>query len=120
MDHIEIAGLEVWGHHGVLAHEQELGQRFLVDVRLELDLSAAAASDDLDDTVDYGALAARLSDAAADTRFGLIERLAGHLLQVCLEPPQVRAAEVTVHKPSAPLTVPAREVRVVLRRERDG
>lgn len=120
MDRIELVGLEVWAHHGVLPHERELGQRFVVDVAVELDLSAAMASDDLGDTLDYGVLAEQIHDAVTTERDQLIERVAQRVLDACFLHARVRAAEVTVHKPSAPLTVPAGEVRLSVRRERPG
>lgn len=119
MDRIEVVGLEVWAHHGVLPHERELGQRFVLDVAVELDLTAAMASDALDDTLDYGVLAARVHGTVAGARDQLLERVARRVLDVCLDDDRVTAAEVTVHKPAAPLTVPAGEVRVHVRRERD-
>jgi dihydroneopterin aldolase len=118
VDRIEVVGLEVWAHHGVLPHERELGQRFLLDVVVEVGLSAAMRSDDLDDTVDYGTLATRVRDVVTGESHQLIERVAQRVLDVCFEDDRVGAAEVTVHKPSVPLTVPAAEVRVVVRRER--
>lgn len=118
MGRIVIAGLEVWGRHGVLAHEQQLGQRFVVDVALELDLAPAGASDDLADTVDYGALSQRIHDLVAGAPRQLIEAVAADVADLCLADERVGAVEVVVHKPDAPLTVPAREVRVELRRER--
>lgn len=118
MDRIVVSGLEVWGRHGVLPHERELGQRFVVDVTVEVDLSAAMDSDELADTVDYGVLAERVHDTLAAEPTQLIERLAQRVLDVCFDDPRVRAAETTVHKPSVPLTVPAREVSVTVRRER--
>lgn len=118
MDRIELTGLEIWGRHGVLPHERELGQRFLVDVVVELDVSAAMASDDLGDTLDYGVLAERIHDALQEEQVQLIERLAQKALDVCFADRRVAAAEVTVHKPHVPLTVPATEVSVRVRRER--
>ena len=61
-DRIELKGLKVRGHHGVFEHEKRDGQDFLVDLVLWTDFTAAAASDDLADTVDYGALAAFAHD----------------------------------------------------------
>lgn len=118
MDRIVIEGIEVWAHHGVLAHERDLGQRFVIDVMLEADLSAAVASDDLADTIDYGRVAADVHEAASAGPFQLIESVAGRVLDACFAHSAVAAAEVVVHKPGVPLTVPAREVRVMLRRER--
>lgn len=118
MDRIQLEGIEVWAHHGVLAHERELGQRFTLDVVVELDLSDAAASDRLDATIDYGALAQRVHDAVASDPAQLLETVAGRVVALCLDDPRVEAAEVTLHKPCAPLGVLARDVAVQLRRER--
>jgi dihydroneopterin aldolase len=118
VDRIVVSGLEVWGRHGVLPHERELGQRFVVDVTVEVDLTAAMDSDDLADTVDYGVLAERVHDTVAAEPTQLIERLAQRVLDVCFDDRRVQAAETTVHKPSVPLTVPVREVSVTVRRER--
>ena len=118
MDRIEIVGLEVWAHHGVLLHEQALGQRFVIDVAVELDLAPAMASDDLADTLDYGVLAQEVHATVTDARDQLIERVAQRVLDVCLADDRVAAADDTVHKPSVPLPVPAAEVLVRVRRER--
>ena len=117
-DRIVLRGIEAFGHHGVLAHEQEFGQAFTVDVELELDLARAGDSDDLADTVDYGALSADLAAIVTDERYDLIERLATRLAQTCLARPAVVAATVTVHKPHAPVPVPLADVAVTLRRTR--
>lgn len=113
-----MTGIEVWARHGVLPHERELGQRFLVDATIELDLRAAAHSDALEDTVDYGQLASELHHVASAETYQLLESLAERLLEVCLVDPRVTAAEVTVHKPAAPLAVPAAEVSVTRHRTR--
>lgn len=118
VDRIELEGIEVWAHHGVLPHERQLGQPFVIDVVLHMDLASAAASDDLADTVDYGTLAARVRDAATGGPHQLVETVAGRVLDACIEDPRVQEAEVTVHKPSAPMPVPAADVRVVLSRRR--
>ena len=118
MDRIAITGLEVFGHHGVLPHEREHGQRFVVDVVVELDLGAAAASDALADTVDYGALAGDVAAIVGGEPCDLIEAVAGRVADRCLTDPRVVAAEVTVHKPGAPLPAPAHDVAVTLRRSR--
>ncbi|CAN5226443.1 dihydroneopterin aldolase [soil metagenome] len=119
MDRIEITGLRALGHHGVSEPERRDGQTFLLDVGLELDLSGAAATDDLAATVDYGSLAARLADEVATTRFDLIEALASHLADVVLTATPARAVSVRVAKPDAPMTVDVDQVAVTLRRERE-
>ncbi len=118
MDRITLTGIEVWARHGVLEHERVLGQRFLVDVTLEADLAAAAASDHLADTLDYGAVARRVHDTVAGTPRDLIETVAALVLDALLEDDRVTAAEVVVHKPQAPMPVPVQDVAVRMRRER--
>lgn len=113
-DRICLTGLRVRGHHGVLAQERRDGQDFLVDVALSLELSPAAVSDDLTDTVDYGALAERLAAVVAGEPIQLLETLADRLAAVCLSDPRVGRAEVTVHKPSAPIPLPFADVSVTV------
>lgn len=102
-DRIRLTGLRVRGHHGVLPAERRDGQDFVVDVALSLDLRAAGGSDDLADTVDYGALAQALAELVEGEPLDLLEALAGRLAEVCLSDRRVGSAEVTVHKPAAPL-----------------
>jgi 7,8-dihydroneopterin aldolase/epimerase/oxygenase len=120
VDRIEIRGLRVFGRHGVLERERRDGQMFVVDVALDLDLSRAATTDTLTDTVDYSALVQRLAQAVGRTRFALIEALAGHLAELALSDARVRAAEVRVAKPQVPVSVDLGEVAVVVRRVRQG
>ena len=117
-DRISLRGLRVRGHHGVYDFERSDGQDFVVDVELELDLAAAAASDDVTDTVHYGELADRLAEVIGGEPVALIEKLAGRLVAVCLADPRVAAATVTVHKPQAPITHEFADVAVTLRRTR--
>lgn len=118
MDRITVSGLEAFGHHGVLPHEGEYGQRFVVDLMLEVDLEPAAASDDLRDTIDYGRLSGDVSAIVTGEPVALIESLAGRIAARCLADVRVQAVEVTVRKPNAPVPVVAREVAVTVRRTR--
>jgi dihydroneopterin aldolase len=117
-DRIVLTGLRARGRHGVFDFEREQGQDFLVDVTLELDLGRAAASDDVADTVHYGVLAEGLVAVVTGEPVNLIETLADRLAQVCLADPRVTAAEVTVHKPQAPIPHDFADVAVTLRRQR--
>ncbi|GAA3344347.1 dihydroneopterin aldolase [Amorphoplanes nipponensis] len=117
-DRISLHGLRVRGHHGVYDFERRDGQDFVVDVDLELDLAAAAASDDVADTVHYGELAGRLVAVVAGEPVNLIETLAGRLAAVCLADARVAAATVTVHKPQAPIPHEFADVAVTVRRAR--
>ncbi|NUO59052.1 MAG: dihydroneopterin aldolase [Hamadaea sp.] len=111
---IELTGLRAFGRHGVFDFEREQGQDFVVDVRLELDLSKAAASDDVADTVHYGELADALVAIIGGEPVNLIETLAGRLLDACLADDRVTAATVTVHKPQAPIPHAFTDVSVTL------
>ncbi|WP_221324677.1 dihydroneopterin aldolase [Actinoplanes sp. L3-i22] len=113
---ITLTGLRAHGRHGVYDFEREQGQDFVVDVRLDLDLSRAAETDDVADTVHYGELATALVGVLTGEPVNLLERLADRLLDVCLADPRVSAAEVTVHKPQAPIPHEFADVAVTLRR----
>lgn len=120
MDTISLDGIEVWANHGVMEHEADLGQRYVVDVTIHVDLRAAAASDDLAETVDYGALAALVVHTFAAPRTRLVEAVAGRVAEAVLgHDERIAAVDITVHKPSAPLTVPVRDVRITMHRTRD-
>jgi dihydroneopterin aldolase len=119
-DRIELRGLRVRGHHGVLPEERRDGQEFVVDVLLEVDTRRAAETDDLTDTVDYADLAARLAAVIAGEPVALIETLAARLAAVALHSDDVAAVEVTVHKPQAPVGQPVDVVVVHIRRDRRG
>ncbi len=118
-DRITLRGLRAYGYHGVYPQERAEGQEFVVDVTLELDLAAAAGSDDLADTVDYGALADRLVAVVTGEPVNLLETLAARLVDECLADGRVRAAEVTVHKPAAPIPHAFTDVAVTVRRSRE-
>ena len=113
-DVLRLSGLRVRGRHGVLALEREQGQEFVIDVALSLDTGAAARSDDLAETVDYGALAVALADVVGGPAVQLIETLAERLAQVCLQDRRVSRVEVTVHKPSAPIPLDFTDVSVTV------
>ena len=115
-DRIELQGLRARGFHGVLEHERRDGQDFVVDVGLDVDTAAAAATDDLAQTVDYGALAVSIAGVVTGEPVDLIETLAQRIADVCLADARVRAVDVAVHKPSAPVTVPVEDVVVRIRR----
>jgi len=119
-DRIELRGLRVRGNHGVFDHERRDGQDFVVDVTVWLDLRAAAASDDLADTLDYGALAQRAAAVVAGPARALIETVAGEIADDVMGDERVHAVEVVVHKPSAPIPLDFADVAVVARRSRRG
>ena len=115
---IRLTGLRVFAHHGVLPDERADGQEFVIDVTVGMDLSRAAESDELASTVDYGALAERISRRVGEERWNLIERVAGRIADLVLEDERVNAVEVTVHKPHAPINAEFDDVSVIIRRTR--
>ena len=76
--------MRFYGHHGVTKAQQTVGAWFSVDVELSVDLAAAATSDDLRTTVDYGLVAARIVEECTKERVNLLERLAGRLAGILL------------------------------------
>ena len=118
LDRIDLTGIGGWGFHGVHDDERENGQRFVVDVSLGLDLSVAAAADDLGLTVDYGDLAEGVHEVLAAEPLQLIESVAQRVMDLCLGYPPVLWASVTVHKPMAPIQVPFADVSVTIERRK--
>lgn len=119
-DRIELRGLKVRGNHGVFDHERADGQDFFIDVVLWLDLQAAGESDDLADTVDYGALAQQVADIVGGEPRNLIEKVGAEVADSIMSDERISACEVTVHKPSAPIPLTFDDVAVVTRRSRKG
>lgn len=119
MDQIRLTGVRAVGKHGVLDFEHERAQTFVVDATLFLDLAPAGHSDDLHDTVDYGAIAKGIVAIIEDDHVDLIEKLADRIASMILEYPAVSRTQVTVHKPSAPIVVPFDDVSVTVERSRE-
>ena len=118
-DRITLTGISARGRHGVLDWEKQLGQPFVADVVLEVDLARPGESDDLAHTVNYAAVAAEVVEVLAGEPLDLIEAVAERVARRALAYPLVEAVEVTVHKPDAPVGVPFTDVSVHVRRERD-
>ena len=121
MDTIFITGVVVHARHGVMKHETEVGQRFVIDLDLYADLQESSRSDKLIDTVSYSNVVATATEAFKDTNYRLLERAAGAVADAVLWAfPRVRAVKVTVHKPHAPIAAIFDDVGVVLTRSRHG
>jgi dihydroneopterin aldolase len=116
LDQIALRGLRARGRHGCLPAERELGQEFVVDAVLHLDTRPAADGDDLTKTVHYGDLASKLVAIVEGEPVNLIETLAERLAEVCLAEPYVERAQVTVHKPAAPIPHAFGDVSVTIER----
>ncbi|MCG0289987.1 dihydroneopterin aldolase [Streptomyces sp. PSAA01] len=118
MDRVALRGLKARGHHGVLPHEREEGQDFVVDLVLGLDTRPAAADDDLGRTVHYGVVAEEVVAVVRGEPVDLIETLAERIADQCLKHDVVQEVEVVVHKPQAPITVPFDDVTITITRSR--
>jgi 7,8-dihydroneopterin aldolase/epimerase/oxygenase len=103
VDRILISGLRELGVHGVLPEEQIRPQPFEIDLELLIDVSAAGESDDLDDTVDYGAVCDAVSRIVSSESYRLLERLASRIAEVCRADPRVVGAVVEVRKLHPPV-----------------
>ena len=116
-DLITLNGIKGFGYHGVFDHEAKNGQEFIVDVEMQLDLSHASKSDDLNDTVDYGAVATLVVEEITGVRVQLIERLAGRIAdRIKSEYPRISTVVVTVHKPKAPVSEDVADISVTISR----
>jgi dihydroneopterin aldolase len=119
-DKIIISGISFYGHHGVSEEEQILGQRFLVDVELTVDLRPAGVSDDLTQTVDYADVVKRVAAIGRTRRFRLLEALAEATATDLLELKNVQEVRIRVVKCAPPLpdVVGSAAVEIVRRRKR--
>jgi len=102
-DRIELRGLRAVGICGALPEEQERPQPFEIDLDVDADLAAAGASDDLADTVDYGALGATATSIVSGGRFQLLERMAQVIADAVLADVRIRSVTVTVRKLRPPV-----------------
>lgn len=102
-DKLYLEDVRFYGHHGVSNAEQTVGVWFSVDAELAVDLAAAAVSDDLAATVDYGAVARRIVEIGTQGRVNLIERLAGLIAQTLLREFPAHQVRVRVRKLTPPL-----------------
>lgn len=118
MDLVVLRGIRAVGVHGVLAEERTRAQPFEVDVSVGLDLSAASASDDLADTLDYGVLAEQVAAVITDESHRLLERVAGRIAEVVLTDSRARQVVVSVRKLRPPVGVDLAQAEVVLTRTR--
>ncbi|MFT4288989.1 dihydroneopterin aldolase [Nocardioides sp.] len=119
-DELTITGIECYGHHGVFDFEKRDGQVFVIDLTLGVDTLLAAASDDLQDTVDYGSLVGAVRAAVERDPVDLIETLAQRIADVCLLDSRVEWVRVTVHKPDAPIEATFSDVALTITRANGG
>jgi 7,8-dihydroneopterin aldolase/epimerase/oxygenase len=118
-DTIFVTGLVIHARHGVMEHETEVGQRFVINLELYADLQESSHSDKLADTVSYSDVVTTTTAAFKNTNYKLLERAAGAVADAILSHfPRIRAVKITVHKPHAPIAAIFDDVGVVLTRSR--
>ncbi len=120
MDKILIRDLEIYAYHGVNPEEKENGQRFVLDITAQADLSSACRSDRLEDTVSYARIIKTAVAAFTAEKYDLLERAAAVVCDAILEAyPRIAAVEITLKKPDAPIRADFGWVGVCIRRQRD-
>jgi dihydroneopterin aldolase len=116
VDRILISGLREMGTHGVLPEEQVRPQPFEVDLELAVDVSAAGASDDLGDTVDYGVVCEAVRRIVSSEHYALLERLATRIAEACRADERVVGVVVEVRKLHPPVSALVNYVAVRVER----
>ena len=114
---IEISGLSLYTHHGVSEAEREVGQRLMLDLRLDLGESAATATDRIEDTVDYAEVCQLVALVAQQRSHRTLERLCGTIADRLLSDYELEGVWVKATKPEPPIALPVEEISVEVWRE---
>ena len=118
-DQIVLTGIHGFGYHGLFEQERKDGQDFFVDLTLSVDLTAAAQSDAIEDTVNYAEITDLVVEEITTNPVNLIEKLAARIAERVLNQHiKVRSVTVTVHKPQAPVAAQLKDIAVVVTRSR--
>src|SRR5262245_473157 len=120
-DSIFVSGLLIHAHHGVMAHEGKVGQRFVIDLELAIDLGMASRSDKLADTVDYGTIVDTATAVFTRRNYRLIEAAGGAVADALLAKfAKITAVRITVRKPHAPIAAIFGDAGCTVTRRRHG
>jgi len=114
---VEVNGLSLYTHHGVTAAEREVGQRLIIDIRLELGENDATVTDRLEDTVDYGKVCEVAALVATQRSDKTLERLCAAIADRLLKDFDAQAVAVKASKPEPPIPLPVEDVSVEVWRE---
>jgi dihydroneopterin aldolase len=117
---IEIAGLSLYTHHGVTEAEREVGQRLVIDLRLDIGQTDATVTDSLEDTVDYAEVCQLVALVAQQRSHRTLERLCSTIADRLLADYELEGVWVKAAKPEPPIALPVEEVSVEVWREADG
>ncbi len=117
---IEIAGLSLYTHHGVTEAEREVGQRLVLDLRLDVGETDATVTDSIEDTVDYAEVCQLVALIAQQRSHKTLERLCSTIADRLLADYDLEGVWVKAAKPEPPIALPVEEVSVEVWREADG
>jgi dihydroneopterin aldolase len=117
---IEITGLQLFTHHGVTAAEREIGQRLVLDLRLDVGESDATVTDMVEDTVDYAQVCQLVALVAQQRSYKTLERLCAAIAERLIDDFEVEYVWVKAAKPEPPIPLPVEEVSVEISREPNG
>jgi 7,8-dihydroneopterin aldolase/epimerase/oxygenase len=116
---IEITGLSLFTHHGVSEAEREVGQRLVIDLRIEVGACDATVTDRVEDTVDYGEVCQTVALVAQQRSYKTLERLCAAIADRLLDDYEAESVWVRAAKPEPPIPLPVQEVSVELVRDAD-
>ncbi len=114
---IEITGLSLYTHHGVSDAEREIGQRLMLDLRLEIGETDATVTDRIEDTVDYGEVCQLVALVAQQRSHRTLERLCSSIADRLLADYELEGVWVKATKPEPPIPLSVAEVSVEVWRE---
>jgi dihydroneopterin aldolase len=117
---IEIAGLSLYTHHGVSEAEREVGQRLVLDLRLDVGETDATATDAIEDTVDYAEVCQLVALVAQQRSHRTLERLCATIAERLLADYELEGVWVKASKPEPPIALSVEEVSVEVWREAEG
>lgn len=104
MDKIHITGIKTYAYHGAIQEERVLGQYFITDLVLHVDLTKASQTDDLNETVHYGEVYELVEKIVKGEPVSLIERLAGKINAELFDRyDKIIEIETTITKPNPPI-----------------
>ena len=118
MDHVFIEGLEIEALIGIYDWERRIRQTLVFDLEMAFDNRVPAASDDIEDTLNYKAVSKRLVEYVSQSDFGLVETLAERCAEIVLNEFKVERLRLKLSKPGA--VRGARAVGVLIERSRAG
>lgn len=114
---IEVSGLSLYTHHGVSAAEREIGQRLVLDIRLEVGECDATVTDMVEDTVDYGEVCNVVALVAQQRSYKTLERLCSAIADRLLDDYEAEEVWVKAAKPEPPIALAVQEVSVEVWRQ---